>query len=378
MLSKRDLDNKVYGLDQYRPGMEGLRDLAFRITSGTTGLPSLVVISRANTEAKRRFIVKRGNDFLFTIPKRVSYFKWMNDFLRPINGQRPIRSFMSADLNDMKTGRYEFLLSAHTPDAVVSFPSSYILESLQYLSAETRARLAERVKLVVTGGEMVASVEREHLKKAFPRAEMRDIYGCAECDLFSISCPILTHRYRNEPCAVFHPFDEDYKIEIVEPDEEGFGEIVVSSPELPRYRIGDIGALREEVCACGMRRTLLVAGRKDYDRIAVFGVVFLASLLMKAIEPFAQDLEDYLMEVRAGAENNERRGFVELLVIPKNGILSPILTAQLAQVLGALQVSKTRTLHSFVESGLFAAPRVTVTTHIKRESPKKIRLRRLA
>ncbi len=376
-LTKENLSKKIYGLEHYKPGMWNIRDISIRITSGTTGAPSLVVMRRANSVSKKKLVVDHCRRLLAFVNKRASYVKWANDFLRPIAGQKPLEILLAVDMDEARSGRIDKLIHELPPDGIYSIPTSYVLESMRYVGEEARKTLEKNIRRVVVGGEMIPHVEQELLRRCFPLAEFRDLYGSAEVDLFSASCPFLSRRYSGSPWSTFHPFDEDYTLDIEEPDEEGFGEVLVSSFELPRYRLGDIGAIKDEVCECGMRRTLLVAGRKDFDRIGVFGLVFLSKLLIERMEAFSDFLDDYLLEVGAGeSSTGERRGSVSLFVVPKVPPLHPLIHERLLSAIHGLPVSKTRVLGSFVKEGLFAKPLVREVKTIERPGMKRFHLRR--
>lgn len=376
-LTKADLAQKIFGIEQYTPGMPDIRDVALRITSGTTGLPSLVVNRRANTKAKRALVTAHARRLLALVPKRASFVKWTNDFLRPVDGQTSLEACICVDIGDIRSGAFSALIRDVRPDAIMSFPTSFIIEGVRALPRERKEQLARDIRHVILGGEIIASIEMRLLHAAFPEAEIWNTYGIAEADLFSAACPALLARYIGSPYTAVHPFDEDYGLSITEPDEDGFGEITLTTPELSRYRTGDIGALREESCVCGKKSVLLVAGRKDFDRVSLFGALFHAAVLIERMGAMSDFVADYLLEVRAGEAGGERRGDVTLLVVPKTPELPALVRERLLVILNDLPVSKTRSLSAFVADGLFNKPTIRTVEIIERAGSKMVHLRKV-
>jgi phenylacetate-CoA ligase len=80
--------------------------------------------------------------------------------------------------------------------------------------------------------------------------------------------------------AGYHLNEYDYAVEVVDPDEEGFGEIVITTltrsvMPLIRYRTRDIARLIPEPCPCGLplRRLSAIRGRSDEVIACVWGNV---------------------------------------------------------------------------------------------------------
>ena len=79
----------------------------------------------------------------------------------------------------------------------------------------------------------------------------------------------------------YHLHEYDYALEILNPDAEGFGEVVFTTPTrsvmpLIRYRTGDVARLVPGPCACGLpfRRLSAIRGRTDEMLACVWGDVY--------------------------------------------------------------------------------------------------------
>lgn len=372
-LTKEDLANSVYGIDQYHPGDPATKRISLRITSGTTGTPTMAVIRLANQIQKNRYFFGKVENMFFFLTKRSSFLKWTNDALRAEDTKKPLTFFIPLGMDEIESGEINALTTAFPPQSIFSVPTSFLLHALPRMSDSARAILSTSVRVIFTGGEISSQHEQKLLASAFPNAEIIDIYSATEFDLLTIGCAQLKKKY-GEGARVFHCFDEEYRYEIKDPDEDGFGELVISSSELQRYRTGDTAQLHTEVCSCGLATTLIIAGRKDHDRLTAFGATFLAQEVMGAIAPFTEFLEDYLLEVDT-TDSLPQRGSLTLYVVPKIP-LHEHLKESLARALLSMQVTKTRRLLALVQEGLFSYPSIEAVQSIARKSPKMIRLRR--
>lgn len=79
----------------------------------------------------------------------------------------------------------------------------------------------------------------------------------------------------------YHLHEYDYAVEILNPDADGFGEVVFTTltrsvMPLVRYRTGDIARLLPGTCACGLpfRRLSAIRGRADEMIACVWGDVY--------------------------------------------------------------------------------------------------------
>ena len=81
--------------------------------------------------------------------------------------------------------------------------------------------------------------------------------------------------------AGYHLHEYDYAVEILNPDADGFGEVVFTTlarsvMPLVRYRTGDVARLLPGRCACGLpfRRLSAIRGRRDEMIACVWGDVY--------------------------------------------------------------------------------------------------------
>jgi len=127
------------------------------------------------------------------------------------------------------------------------------------------------MKAFISGAERMTEQLRA-LIEGYWRAPLYMTYGSTELGAnLGAECPAK---------AGYHLHEYDYAVEVVDPDEEGFGEIVFTTltravMPLIRYRTGDIARLIPGPCSCGLpfRRLSAIRGRKDEVVACVWGDV---------------------------------------------------------------------------------------------------------
>jgi phenylacetate-CoA ligase len=144
-----------------------------------------------------------------------------------------------------------------------------------WLSRFTEIAMARGIrppmKAFISGAERMTEQLRG-LIEAYWRAPLYMTYGSTELGAcLGAECPAK---------AGYHLNEYDYAVEVVDPDEEGFGEIVFTTltrtvMPLIRYRTRDIARLIPEPCSCGLpfRRLSAIRGRSDEVIACVWGDV---------------------------------------------------------------------------------------------------------
>ncbi len=124
---------------------------------------------------------------------------------------------------------------------------------------------------LISGAERVTGYLRGQLE-AYWRAPLYMTYASTELGA-SLGAECRAHEG-------YHLHEYDYAIEVVDPDAEGYGEIVFTTLNrqvmpLIRYRTGDIARLILEPCRCGVpfRRLSAIRGRADEVIACVWGDV---------------------------------------------------------------------------------------------------------
>ncbi|MBL4604417.1 MAG: hypothetical protein JKY02_01760 [Flavobacteriaceae bacterium] len=162
----------------------------------------------------------------------------------------------------------------YKPNMILGTPSKLVLFSkfMQYGDRKLE------IKNVLFGGEFLLPSQKKILEETFNTQQIYSLYGSAETGIWAWS------NYSKNPLH-FH-FLKEIIIEIFEPNDDGFGDIVVTNLlrkrfPLFRYKMGDIGKL--EVIE-GVE-TLVLASREDN------------SFSIHADSYFLKDFEEALEEI---------------------------------------------------------------------------------
>ena len=128
------------------------------------------------------------------------------------------------------------------------------------------------IKAFVAGGERITERLRG-LIEDYWQAPLYMTYASTELGAsLGAECPGKTG---------YHLHEYDYAVEILNPDSDGFGEVVFTTltrsvMPLVRYRTGDVARLLPGTCACGLpfRRLSAIRGRSDEMIACVWGDVY--------------------------------------------------------------------------------------------------------
>lgn len=130
------------------------------------------------------------------------------------------------------------------------------------------------LKLIVAGAERMPDGARAWMEKIWRPAKVRMVYGSVE------SGGILGFEPSDE-CRGYHIDENNFLPEIVDPDKDGYGEVVFTTLSrytmpLVRYRNRDISKFIEEKCPCGLpyKRIANFRGRADEMIIASGGNLY--------------------------------------------------------------------------------------------------------
>src|SRR2546425_2615705 len=125
------------------------------------------------------------------------------------------------------------------------------------------------MKVLIGGGEGIT--ERV-------RAELESFWGAILCMTYASTEAATILAFECTHRAGYHVNEFDFCMEIVDPDSEGYGEIVLTTVSrsvmpLVRYRTGDVARWLPEPCPCGLplRRLSTLRGRLDEQVSCAWG-----------------------------------------------------------------------------------------------------------
>ena len=187
-----------------------------------------------------------------------------------------------------------------------------------YEFAETMKRLREKWKLklkcIIVTGEVLFEHQRNSIEEYFGTRVVNE-YGTTENGVIAFECE---HKNMHVMPTVY--------LEIIKKDLNGDGEIVVTelnSRSLPfiRYKVGDIGRIKNVGCACGRQMPILELKRGRIDSYIklpdgklVYDAILAYSLKNYAIafRGYQKELEKITIELVPNGElSEEKRKYVE-------------------------------------------------------------------
>jgi phenylacetate-CoA ligase len=159
-------------------------------------------------------------------------------------------------------------LAAYRFDVLISDP--FWLARLTEVARE-RGR-PHAMKLLCGGGEGIT---------AQARAELERFWGAPLCMTYASTEAATVLGFECRERNGYHVNEFDFHVEIVDRDDEGYGEIVMTTVHrrvmpLVRYRTGDVARWLDGACRCGLpfRRLSSIRGRVDEQVSCVWGNLF--------------------------------------------------------------------------------------------------------
>lgn len=365
-LTKHDLEERFYGIEQYRPRDPSTQDLHLAASSGTTtGLPTLLVVHRPVLE--RDGVYREWFDPLrSTVRVARNYHMALQNVYRTLAGGATDR-VVALDERDMDQENLPHIMRDYRPETINGPPSRILIWAQRLKDAGTEV-VCERIHLAQIFGELLTPLHRTLLARALPHAILKNGYMFAGANYPTAECPASDGERQH-----FLTGKSVTRLSIIEPDEDGIGEIIATTHELKNYRTGDLGKLDLAPCPCGESPILTLYGRKDFDRISILGTTFFKSELDRVLEPFRELLTDYQLRVGEELRGTKLVGRAEFDFVPRSGVTisAEKITEHLVR---ALFVTKTRTLSDIISAGIFvplATRHVSAIQHGKKHVPLK-------
>lgn len=242
------------------------------------------------------------------------------------------------------------------PDSIVTFPSC-----ITYLVSlfPKAMKMLSNVRRAYIPGDFISREQLKYTKSklSYKNAYLDSDYITSDVDSVGICCKYLLTEYGS---SAYHPF-EDRIIELINVDEYGKGEVVVTKTipwELSfiKFRTGDIASAVEKKCACGKDWILFLEGRANMDYIKSLGTLIVREEIERVMKKIPQ-VKDWRGEVRE---------------IENKGSIIGELTLYL-QLTKKLSIQH---LQAEISSNLLLTPKKTLKelAHEKKFMPLKIKL----
>jgi phenylacetate-coenzyme A ligase PaaK-like adenylate-forming protein len=252
---------------------------------------------------------------------------------------------LTLDGDDVLSPALTSLLDDFAPERIIG-STSFVLRAGECMGLETAAR----VRSVKCVGESMTKAHEAAFKQRFPNARVSTGYFSMELGGMSKeTCGYL-------PANQYHPRD-DMRFEIMEPDADGVGDIVVSAETyglaIERYMLGDVGRITNTACACGETVRIEILGRKGLDYIKIAGSILRRDEFDRVAALFPQVIDDYRIEASSLSEGVVR-GKIRMQAVSKHGIPTEALQRETMERFSrAVYLTPSETLADLVARGAF-------------------------
>ncbi len=268
------LDKKTFNLaaESYVSEKADRAMLIKNRTGGSTGQPTAFYMDRDTVESYEA-ARWRGLSWWGITQGSRSVMIWGNPFELNHAQQRSFarrerflknRIILSAyTLNPKDLGEVIRRIEAFMPEYVYGYASALFMISELMLAAGNRLNIS--LKAVVSTAETLHAHQRESIKSAFGCPVVNE-YGARDAGILAYECP----------CGSMHISEENTFIEIVDPvtgetlPAGECGSVLTTdlnnfSAVRLRYKVGDLAALSDKLCPCGINLPVLahIEGRED-------------------------------------------------------------------------------------------------------------------
>lgn len=370
--TKEDLHDCISGEQYYIPGDPSTCDLTLKVTGGTTGVPAMSILG---TQTWKYDLMSR---FIRMAPKNTSTLAAIATALRHAPHHISVLPLNLQEYTNLTPVEFREAVSDFTPRELHTTRSllTHVIEDMERKKVLDALRSLEIINMT---GETASVEHLRHIRRVFPGRHIYTDYGTSEGGAVGFLCARESMTEKEPHERRYHPV-ADKVIEIINPDAEGFGEIVTTSKELKRYRSGDIGKIVVEDCECGASRSFYIKGRSGYDIAQCAGATFLHSEVERVFQELESTIIDYVLEVFEYNSGGVMRGKALLRIVPKrNTTVSEEEIARTARntLLQKLYVTPTRTVGDLIRDDVFLPLEVEVVENIERGSAKRYHLRQV-
>ncbi len=301
-----------------------------RSSGGSTGTPVTVLVDMermgmgeaGRLRAHRWYGVEPGTReiVLWGTPARTGALERVRQLRDRLLNTRVLSAF---DMGDQGLRRHAATIQRVRPTQMFGYASAFHLVASHF----QRERLDPPggLKAVFTTAEPLFDFQRKTIEAALG-CPVGVEYGCRDGGLVALECP----------SGGLHILAESMHVEILDPDVDGRGEIVLTNLDsrafpILRYRTGDIGALDPTPCPCGRSLPKLrgVEGRRTDFLVTPSGRVLhaLSAIYVlrdsRAVREFrvVQDAPDHLLVevVPSGAFGEAEQAALRAQFVPAFG-----------------------------------------------------------
>lgn len=228
------------------------------------------------------------------------------------------------------------------------------------------------IRYIKLGAEACTAQKVLYFKDFFPNAYFDFSYGASEIGRIGYRCEYMSKEKPN----IFHLQDNNF-IEIINVDEDGFGELVFTSLEpsafpLIRYKSGDLAKRLLHKCSCGATNTIELRGRSDGEQLRISGVLLHSQAIANAIEHTNGALTPYF-QAHVYERTQGQRIYTEIVLDleAQKTVKKPDKKELTRIVENNLYLSSDKTMNYFINEGLFLPLRINLVGKVPQNSKTK-------
>jgi len=361
----------IVDIELYKPGDPSANELYIMSTSGSLGNP-LVLVRKTPPPQYRHLNMNMERRYIYVGSRRQAGLLLQYQLHHETN---EFTCFLNKEEFDSVDPVWFF--TELMPLELGGNPLAYL--DVLRTAVQKHPPLRELPLVISVGSSILSPEALKEIQEMFPKATPRFRYYSSETAPASLgkSCPNIIKKYHTlvpGGCSAIHT---PYEVEILEADEDGWGEVVLTTYHLNKYRTGDWGKFIPELCPCGETQTLLVRGRFRADKVICNGAIFHITEIERVMEKFSRYIKDMRIEVEEKTAPHTY-GTVKLRIIPTKELkarenpetyIGELLAKELA-------VSKTKRLADLVERGAFEKPSVELLPYFP-FGEKEIRVKKI-
>ena len=267
-----------------------LSELYAQKTSGSSGIPLKCLYDK---EEKARRALTLWNNRKANCPeifgkKMVSFHtggrKITSEDISIENNVMYLNYIGKDGLNEKKLERFYEALVFFEPYFIRVLPS-VLITFINYCTTANKKIPNESVQYIELVGEYLTEKNYIKISSNFENAKVRNFYGAQEFYTIGYSCSENNLH-----------IDNDIYMEIVNPDSEGYGDIVITGLRnycMPfiRYNLGDRGRIISTPCSCGSERQIIeLQSSRQSEFFTSNGKKYSGDVFRIAIENFEKKL----------------------------------------------------------------------------------------
>ncbi len=275
-----------------------------------------------------------------------------------------------------------YFLEKFKPTVILSLPTMFVFIADELLKKNKKL---ESVRMIQYAGEHLSKNIRTHIKNAFGDIEIRSSgYTSADCGLMGYQCKHCKPNEYHIPTDF--QFIEIYDFERNRTAKRGeLGELIVTNLKrlsfpIIRYRIGDVGYIKNEPCACGDKNPILVLEGRAGEDFKLGGAYYTMSEIEKALEPFVsksglsvnyqvviEDIKPNKMSFVLRIESSDIKNSAKLKDAIKDSLKEQMDALKVGEKIGYIEQFDIE----FAELG--SLPRSPITGKVKRLLDKRVK-----